>query len=157
MQPKNVHVSEYFLMELGAKKMNQPVKGWGRLKVVSCSNRPDLKRCHQRTIFFCKSGGSLLSRPLLKIAMWRYWFRLSRYVYGGNRSFSPVLRQSQWSLLYDVYDSYWWWWQMNWNRHNRVLEQVAGSKYLNTVQDQNCSFSFEQWINKESMRMKTTK
>jgi hypothetical protein len=20
------------------------------------------------------------------IAMWRYWFRLSRYVYGGNRS-----------------------------------------------------------------------
>jgi hypothetical protein len=25
-----------------------------------------------------------------------------------------------------------------------VLERVAGSKYLNTVQDQNCSFSFEQ-------------
>ncbi len=44
-----------------------------------------------------------LSRPLLKIAMWRYWFRLSHYVYGGNRSFDPILRQSQWSLLYDVY------------------------------------------------------
>jgi hypothetical protein len=29
--------------------------------------------------------------------------RLSRYVYGGNRSFAPILRQSQWSLLYDVY------------------------------------------------------
>jgi hypothetical protein len=39
----------------------------------------------------------------------------------------------------------------------RVLEQVAGSKYLNTVQDQNCSFSIEQQINKESMRMKTAK
>jgi hypothetical protein len=39
----------------------------------------------------------------------------------------------------------------------RVLERVAqvtGSKYLNTVQDQNCSFFFEQQISKESMRMK---
>ncbi len=45
----------------------------------------------------------LLSRPLLQFAMWRYWFRLSRYVYGGNRSFAPILRQSRWSLLYDVY------------------------------------------------------
>ncbi len=44
-----------------------------------------------------------LSRPLLKIAMWRCWFRLFRYVYGCNRSFTPMLRQSQWSLLYDVY------------------------------------------------------
>ncbi len=26
----------------------------------------------------------------------------------------------------------------------QVLEVIAGSKYLNTVQDQNCSFSFEQ-------------
>ncbi len=26
-----------------------------------------------------------------------------RYVYGGNRSFAPILRQRQWSLLYDVY------------------------------------------------------
>jgi hypothetical protein len=44
-----------------------------------------------------------VSRPLLQFAMWRYWFRLSRYVYGGNRSFAPILRQSWWSLLYDVY------------------------------------------------------
>jgi hypothetical protein len=36
-------------------------------------------------------------------AMWRYWFRISRYVYGGNRSFAPILRQRRWSLLYDVY------------------------------------------------------
>jgi hypothetical protein len=26
----------------------------------------------------------------------------------------------------------------------QVLEQAAGSKYLNMVKDQNCSFSFEQ-------------
>jgi hypothetical protein len=32
-----------------------------------------------------------------------YWFRLSRYVYDGNRSFTPILRWSRWSLLYDVY------------------------------------------------------
>jgi hypothetical protein len=29
-----------------------------------------------------------LSRPLLKIATWRYWFRLSHDVYDGNRSFA---------------------------------------------------------------------
>ncbi len=46
---------------------------------------------------------SCLSRPLLKIATWRYWFRLSRYVYDGNRSFTPILRQRRWSLMYDVY------------------------------------------------------
>ncbi len=58
--------------------------------------------------------------PSAKIAMWRYWFRLSRYVYGGNRSFPPILRQSRWSLLYDVYwlvlmmvtDELDTWWQM---------------------------------------------
>ncbi len=32
-----------------------------------------------------------------------YWFRLSRYVYDCNRSFAPILRQSRWSLLCDVY------------------------------------------------------
>jgi hypothetical protein len=46
---------------------------------------------------------SWLSRPLLQFSMWRYWFRLSHYVYGCNRSFAPILRQSRWSLLYDVY------------------------------------------------------
>jgi hypothetical protein len=46
----------------------------------------------------------LLSRPLLLCLLGEYWFRLSRYVYGRNRSFAPpILRQSQWSLLYDVY------------------------------------------------------
>jgi hypothetical protein len=44
-----------------------------------------------------------LSPPLLKIATRRYWFRLSRYVYDGNRSFVPILRQRRWSLMYDAY------------------------------------------------------
>jgi hypothetical protein len=33
-----------------------------------------------------------LSRPLLKIATWRYWFRLSRDVYDGNRSFASYTK-----------------------------------------------------------------
>ncbi len=45
----------------------------------------------------------LLSRPLLRCLFGEYWFLLSRYVYDGNRSFTPILRQSLWSLLYDVY------------------------------------------------------
>jgi hypothetical protein len=45
----------------------------------------------------------IVSRPLLRCLFGEYWFRLSRYVYDGNRSFTPILRQSQWSLLYDVY------------------------------------------------------
>ncbi len=44
-----------------------------------------------------------MSHPLQQLTMWRYWFHLSRYVYGGNMSFAPILRQSQWSLLYDDY------------------------------------------------------
>ncbi len=44
-----------------------------------------------------------MSHPLLQFAMWRYWFRLSRYVYGVNRSFAPILRQIRWSVLYDVF------------------------------------------------------
>ncbi len=30
--------------------------------------------------------------PSTKIATWRYWFRLSRDVYGGNRSFAPYTK-----------------------------------------------------------------
>jgi hypothetical protein len=30
--------------------------------------------------------------PLLKIATWRYWFRLSRDVYDGNRSFASYTK-----------------------------------------------------------------
>jgi hypothetical protein len=41
----------------------------------------------------------------------------------------------------------------------QVLEVVAGSKYLNTVQDQNCSFSLlnNNKPSKASMRMKANK
>ncbi len=35
---------------------------------------------------------SYTSRPLLKIATWRYWFRLSRDVYDGNRSFASYTK-----------------------------------------------------------------
>ncbi len=50
----------------------------------------------------CVSEVAVVS-PSATLSMWRYWFRLSRDVYDGNRSFAPILRQSQWSLLYDVY------------------------------------------------------
>ncbi len=30
--------------------------------------------------------------PSAKIATWRYWFRLSRDVYGGNRSFASYTK-----------------------------------------------------------------
>jgi hypothetical protein len=43
-------------------------------------------------------------------------------------------------------DSKWWCWILE--QVQRVLEGVAGSKYLNTVQDQNCSFLFRS-INKQ--------
>ncbi len=33
-----------------------------------------------------------MSRSLLKIATWRYWFRLSRDVYDGNRSFASYTK-----------------------------------------------------------------
>ncbi len=96
-----------------------------------------------------------------------YWFRISRYVYDGNRSFAPILRQSRWSLLYDVY-----WLKMmmlnTWTgttgyffcltgNRQRVPEQVAGSKYLNMVQDQNCSFSLLNKINKDQWKWKQNK
>jgi hypothetical protein len=57
------------------------------------------ERHHKRSI----KQVSELSRRLLQFSRWRYWSSLSRYVYGGNRSFAPILRQSLWSLLYDVY------------------------------------------------------
>ncbi len=34
----------------------------------------------------------VLSRPLPKIATWRYWLRLSRDVYDGNRSFASYTK-----------------------------------------------------------------
>ncbi len=51
--------------------------------------------CFQlKTLGWMYTGMKWLSRPLLKIATWRYWFRISRYVYGGNRSFAPILEIS---------------------------------------------------------------
>jgi hypothetical protein len=44
--------------------------------------------------------------PSAKIATWRYWFRLSRDVYGCNRSFDSYTKTKTVEsavLLYDVY------------------------------------------------------
>ncbi len=83
----------------------------------------------------CQNVNNLyVSRPLLKIATWRYQFRLSRYVYDGNRSFAPIHTKTKTvesdvlCLLTRLDDG----------------EQSTGSKYLNTVQDQNSSFSLKQ-------------
>jgi hypothetical protein len=65
--------------------------------------------------------------PSSMIAMWRYWFRLSRYVYGGNRSFAPILRQRRWSLLYDVY------WLILMMMNRCIWMGTTGLKFLNTV------------------------
>ncbi len=69
--------------------------GWKAQQVIDLLDSPDHADVH--------TGIKELSGPLLQFFMWRYWFRLSRYVYGGNRSFAPMQRQSRWSLLYDVY------------------------------------------------------
>jgi hypothetical protein len=78
-----------------------------------------------------------VSRPLLKIATWRYWFRLSRDVYSGNRSFASYTKtktvESDVCCLLTRLD---------------CGEQSTGLKYLNTVQDQNSSFSFLTTINR---------
>ncbi len=76
-----------------------------------------------------------MSRPLLKIDTWRYWFRLSCDVYDGNRSFASytktkTVESDVWCLLTRLDGG----------------EQSTGSKYLNTVQDQNSSFSFKQQL-----------
>jgi hypothetical protein len=96
----------------------------------------------------------IMSRPLLKIAMWRYWFRLSRYVYGGNRSFAPIIRQSRWSLMYDVY-----WLVLMMVKDE--LEQVQSGTWTGSRIEipehgsgSELFFSFDQWKNKELMRMK---
>jgi hypothetical protein len=88
-------------------------------------------------VLFLKSVRTVvyLSHPLLKITTWRYWFRLSGDVYDGNRSFASytktnTVKSDVWCLLTRLVDG----------------EQSTGSKYLNTVQGQNSSFSFKQWI-----------
>jgi hypothetical protein len=62
----------------------------------------------------------LLSCPLLRLLVWRYWFRLSRNVYGGNRSFASYTKTKTvesvvWCLLTWLDDG--------------DSQQVTGSKY----------------------------
>jgi hypothetical protein len=35
---------------------------------------------------------NVMREPSVKIATWRYWFRLSRDIYGGNRSFASYTK-----------------------------------------------------------------
>jgi hypothetical protein len=71
--------------------------------------------------------------PSAMIAMWRYLFRLSRYVYGGNRSFAPIL-----SVYYPMFERV----QRDQNTWTQFRIRIV-------------LFSFEQQINKESMRNET--
>ncbi len=74
-----------------------------------------------------------VSRPLLRLMDKEYWFRLSRLsmmVIGSFASYTKTKSvESAVCCLLTLDDG---------------VEQVADSKYLNTVQDQNGSFSFEQ-------------
>jgi hypothetical protein len=70
------------------------------------------------------SAPDYMSRPLLRCLFGEYWFHISRYVYDGNRSFASILRQSPWSLLYDVY---WLVTMMMVEQLQWVLEQVTGN------------------------------
>jgi hypothetical protein len=72
-----------------------------------------------------------LSRPLLRLMVGEYWFCLSclsMMVIGSFASYTKTksVESAVWCLLTLDDD----------------LQQVAGSKYLNTVQGQNCSFLF---------------
>ncbi len=75
----------------------------------------------------------VMSHPLLKIATWRYWFRLSRDVYDGNRSFASNTKTK--TVEFDV---------LCLLTRLDDGEQSTGSKYLNMVQGQNSSISFKQ-------------
>jgi hypothetical protein len=53
----------------------------------------------------CKNKGELDKSvsPSATICYVEIFISSLLYVYGGNRFFAPILRQSLWSLLYDVY------------------------------------------------------
>jgi hypothetical protein len=84
----------------------------------------------------------------LCLLLWlgEYWFRISHYVYDCNRPLAPILRQSQCSLMYDVYLTCI-------DDDEQVLHVKQDRKTWNTVQDQNLIFFFwttnnEQWKSK---------
>jgi hypothetical protein len=85
----------------------------------------------------------LLSHPLLRLMYGEYWFRLSCLSMMVIGSFAPYTKTKSvesavWCLLTlddDVETG---------SRYNGYFFCFTGSKYLNRVQGQNCSFSFEQ-------------
>ncbi len=89
------------------------------LKVMTCTYCWLFTRRKRQSI-------SIVS-PSAKIATWRYWFCLSRDVYGGERSFTSynktkTVEPAVCCLLTQLDDG--------------DSQQVTVSKYLNTVQDQ---------------------
>jgi hypothetical protein len=84
------------LMSVHAGFKKYRVQNYDYSRVVGLAFFPTLFRYYEAHSY-------VLVSPYAMIAMWRSWFRLSSYVYGGNRSFAPILRQSRWSRLYDVY------------------------------------------------------
>jgi hypothetical protein len=85
-----------------------------------------IKNLGKRFYSFWTFKNQFMSRPLLPCLCGVYWFRLSRNVYDGNRAFAPILRQSRWSLLYDVYWLIWWCWTGN---EIEIPEHSSGSEF----------------------------
>ncbi len=111
---------------------------------IKCAIRGPMTAIQLRIGLHKQILGNGLSGPLLLCLCGVYWFCLSRNVYDGNRSFAPVLRQSWWSLLYDVYWLVWWCWTGN---GIKIPEHGSGSELHFSL--------FKQWtLNKakESMR-----
>ncbi len=125
------YISLYLLMSLHLP--SSPLTALPDPLRLSCHHVPRLCLFTSSSFLFLY----FLSCPLLQLSMWRYWFPLSRYVYGGNRSFAPILRQSRWSLLYDVY----------WLVLMMVFEQEQRDRNTWTqFRIRIVLFSFEQWI-----------
>ncbi len=131
-----------------------PPEDWQSLPCAGeeLDSNPGLLICSQMRYHWATSPPSIeppllltIEPPLLLWLFREYWFYLSCGVYDRNRSFTPILRQSRWSLLV-------------WCLLTRIA--TTGSKYLNTVQDQNCTFLFlnnEQRIKKAKESMKNNK
>ncbi len=132
--------------------------------------RQDVRRHNVQGQNVCSSGRfvppdvmsprMLLSRPLLDWCLENIGFVypacLRMMVIGSSASYTKTksVESAVWCLLTlddDVENRYFFLYIQ------RVLEVVAGSKYLNTVQDQNCSFSLlnNNKTSKDSMKMKT--
>ncbi len=110
-------------------------------------------------VFFWRGS---VSRPLLRLMYGEYWFRLSRLsmmVIGSFASYTKtkLVESAVWCLLTldDGVE------QVVVNRYlmycRLLVTGNAGSKYLNRVQGQNCSFSLFQTTIKTKLKWKWNK